>query len=79
MLKKYKLVNVPEGGVDHLVEGYGKVSVTEERLTDEIAEKLIEAGLNYFEVVNDVVEPVKADENGKKTKRSTEAGSDAAA
>ncbi|MDQ1089001.1 hypothetical protein [Siphonobacter sp. SORGH_AS_1065] len=49
MLHKYKLVGVPEGGVDHLIDGT-RVSVNEQ-MTDAQAEALIAAGLGYFEPI----------------------------
>ncbi|MVM39462.1 hypothetical protein GO730_20860 [Spirosoma sp. HMF3257] len=56
MLTKYDLVNVPEGGVDHLVESR-RYSINDQ-LTDQDAEVLINAGLgHYFKL-----KPTKADE-----------------
>jgi hypothetical protein len=49
MLTKFKLVNVPQGGVRHSVGSLGLVNI-DETLTDSLAEKLIQAGLkHYFE------------------------------
>ncbi|WP_171062925.1 hypothetical protein [Larkinella sp. C7] len=47
MLTKYELVNVPDGGVDHLISGR-RVSITP-NLTDEEADELIAVGLPYFQ------------------------------
>lgn len=70
MLEKYKLVNVPEGGVDHLVNG-DRVSVTDQ-MTDEQAEAMIAAGLPYFEPVEQAkAEPAQKEANGKASKKDS--------
>lgn len=54
MLKKYKLVDAFEGGVDHLIDGR-RVPVSQD-MTDEQAEVLINAGLPYFETIKQPIE-----------------------
>ncbi len=57
MLTKFKLVNVPQGGVRHSVGNLGLVNI-DETLTDSLAEKLIQAGLqHYFEPADDQLAP----------------------
>lgn len=58
MLKKFELVNVPEGGVRHPVGHMGLVEINDQ-LTDEQAEMLIKAGLGHY------FKPVE--ENGEAT------------
>ncbi|MBO9640166.1 MAG: hypothetical protein J7576_18495 [Siphonobacter aquaeclarae] len=70
MLDKYKLINVPEGGVDHLVNG-DRVPVTDQ-MTDEQAEAMMAAGLLYFEPVEPAkAEPAQKDANGKAGKKDS--------
>ena len=57
MLKNFNFVNVPEGGVRHIVGDLGMVSI-DDTLTDQIVEILIENGLDqYFEKKNEPAKP----------------------
>ena len=60
-LTKYKLVNVPEDGVRRILPGHGLVTISE-ALTDEMADKLIQAGINEYFKKNDGEKGGKGDQ-----------------
>ncbi|PMD97686.1 hypothetical protein BWI97_08740 [Siphonobacter sp. BAB-5405] len=73
MLIKYKLIHVPEGGVDHLINGQ-RVTLSN-KMTDEQAEILIAAGpgKKYFKKVR--ATPVNQSNGQKESKSGTKSGS----
>ncbi|GAB3256034.1 hypothetical protein GCM10027347_17590 [Larkinella harenae] len=52
MLTKYRLIHVPSGGVDHLLDGH-RVRINQ-NLTNEQADRLKALGLPYFQLIEPI-------------------------
>jgi hypothetical protein len=64
MLIRYKLTNVPDGGVGHILPGRG-MTLIDEQLTDELVDEMIQLGITrYFIPIDD----------GKETRATANSG-----